>query len=176
MSYFSSINYFDQQSTVKGANFKRLAASSRVSYQATDRLKISTDIQMSYGKTNTLSEGGAMANPILAQYFNRPTDPLRNPDGSWYLGQSGRLSNGKFNVAALQDLNYTRNETARVFANLQAEYKIIKGLTYKFVLHRNLLIFLKMLITHHYMEMDMLIKEERLIYLQDILVLTCKTC
>ncbi|WP_204271122.1 hypothetical protein, partial [Escherichia coli] len=70
---------------------------------------------------------------ILAQYFNRPTDALRNADGSWNLGQSGRLTNGKFNVAALQDLNYSRNETARVFANLQAEYKIIKGLTYKFV-------------------------------------------
>ncbi|AJW64362.1 TonB-dependent Receptor Plug Domain protein [Elizabethkingia miricola] len=133
LSYFSSVNYFDQQATVKGASFKRLAASTRVSYQATDKLKISTDIQMSYGKTNTLSAGGLTANPILAQYFNRPTDPVRNPDGSWYLGQRGRLSNGNFNVAALQDLNYNRNETARVFANLQAEYKIVKGLTYKFV-------------------------------------------
>ena len=33
------------------------------------------------------------------------------------LGQSGRLTNGKFNVAALQDLNYSRNETARVFTS-----------------------------------------------------------
>lgn len=133
ITYFSSINYFDQKATVRGADFKRLAASTNVGYQATDKLKITTDIQMSYSRTNTMSEGGAFANPILAQYFNRPTDPVKNEDGSWYLGNNGRLSNRKFNVAALQDLNYSRNETARVFANLQAEYKILKGLTYKFV-------------------------------------------
>ncbi|MCL1033781.1 SusC/RagA family TonB-linked outer membrane protein [Elizabethkingia anophelis] len=133
MTYFGSVNYFDQNSTVKGADFKRITATTSVAYQATERLKISTDIQMAYSNTNSQPEGGVYTNPLLGQYFNLPTDPLRNPDGSWYLGQNGRLTNGQFNNAAIQDYNYQRNQTSRIFANLQAEYKLAKGLTYKFV-------------------------------------------
>jgi len=134
LTYFTSLNYFDQNSTVKGSNFKRVAGSTSVTYQATDKLKLSTDIQMAFSRANTQPQGGAYANPLGTQYFNLPTDPVKNADGSWYFGgASGRLTNRNFNTAALQDLNYTRSETSRVFANIQAEYKIIKGLTYKFV-------------------------------------------
>lgn len=133
LTYFGSVNYFDQNSTVKGADFKRITATTNITYQATERFKISTDIQMAYSATKTQPEGGLFTNPLLGQYFNLPTDPVKNPDGSWYYGADGRfLTNGQFNNAAIQDLNYTRNQTSRVFANLQAEYKILKGLTYKF--------------------------------------------
>uniref|UniRef100_UPI003218F0A9 TonB-dependent receptor plug domain-containing protein n=1 Tax=Chryseobacterium sp. TaxID=1871047 RepID=UPI003218F0A9 len=133
MTYFGSVNYFDQNSTVKGADFKRITATTNIAYQATERFKISTDIQLAYSATKTQPEGGLFTNPLLGQYFNLPTDPVTNPDGSWYYGADGRfLTNGQFNNAAIQELNYTRNQTSRVFANLQAEYKILKGLTYKF--------------------------------------------
>ncbi|MEN4759361.1 SusC/RagA family TonB-linked outer membrane protein [Chryseobacterium sp. C39-AII1] len=133
-TYYSSLNYFNQESVVKNSYFNRLAFTNRLAYQATDKLKISTDFQFSYSKISTLSDGGAFSNPILAQYFNRPTDPVRNADGSWYFGgATGRLSNGNFNPAALQDLNYVKAGTFRAFANLNAEYKILKNLTYRFV-------------------------------------------
>lgn len=133
-TYYSSFNYFTQESVVRGSYFNRLAFTNKLSYQATDRLKISTDFQFSYGKISTLSDAGAFSNPILTQYFNRPTDPVRNPDGSYYLGgPNGRLSNNNFNSAALQDMNYVRGGTFRAFANLNVEYKILKNLTYRFV-------------------------------------------
>lgn len=132
LTYYSSLGYFNQEGIVRGSAFKRISGTTRVNYKATDRLTLSTDIQASYGVTNTQPEGGAFSNPILARYFLYPTDPLKNSDGTYYFG-NGRLSNSFYNIAALQDINYQRANTARVFANIQADYKILKNLNYKFV-------------------------------------------
>ncbi len=134
LTYYSSLNYFLQESVVKNSDFNRLAFTNKLGYQATDKLKITTDFQVSYSKLKTLSDGGAFSNPIMAQYFNRPTDPIRNADGSWYWDPgNSRLSNGLFNIPYLQENNYSKAGTMRVFANLGVDYKIVNGLTYKFV-------------------------------------------
>ena len=134
LTYYTSANYFSQESIVRNSYFKRMAFTNKVAYQVSDKFKLTTDIQFSYSKLNTLSEGGAFANPILAQYFNRPTDPMRNADGSWYWNPStGRLSNSMFNPGAIVDMNYSTAGTFRSYANVGLEYKILKNLTYKFV-------------------------------------------
>lgn len=134
MTYYTSANYFNQESIVRNSYFNRLAFTNKIAYQATDKFKLTTDIQFSFSKLSTLSDGGGFANPILAQYFNRPTDPLRNADGSWYwIASTGRLSNGMFNPGAILDMNYSKAGTFRTYANLGLEYKILKNLTYKFV-------------------------------------------
>lgn len=134
-TYYVAANMFEQNSIIKNSFFKRLSYTTKLSYQATDKLKISTDFQISHSKTRTLSDAGAFSNPILSQYFNRPTDPARNPDGSWYLGNpsNSRLSNNQFNPGFLLDNNYIQAGTFRAFANLNVEYKILKNLTYRFV-------------------------------------------
>ncbi len=133
LSYYASANYFTQGSMIKNSSFDRLAFTTKIGYQATERLKISTDLQMSYSKLNTLPNAGGFANPILAGYFNRPTDPLRNSDGTYYWGGNGRLSNGMFNPGFLLENNKRQAGTARVFGNLKAEYQIADGLKYQFV-------------------------------------------
>lgn len=134
ITYYSSANYFTQESIVKNSYFNRLAFTNKIGYQATDKLKINTDFQISHSKLSTLSQGGAFANPILAEYFNRPSDPIRNADGSYYWAASNsRLSNGMFNIPYLQENNYARGGTLRAYANLGVDYKIFKDLTYKFV-------------------------------------------
>ncbi|MGV0994922.1 SusC/RagA family TonB-linked outer membrane protein [Empedobacter falsenii] len=134
LSYYASANYFKQESIIKNSSFKRLSFTNKVAYQATDKLKLSTDIQMSYGNIRTLPNAGGFANPILAGYFNRPTDPVRNEDGSYYWQASNhRLSNNMFNPAALLDMNYNKAQTARIFANFKAEYDIWKNIKYTLV-------------------------------------------
>ncbi|WP_313027168.1 SusC/RagA family TonB-linked outer membrane protein [Soonwooa sp.] len=133
-TYYASANMFDQNSIIRNSFFKRLSYTTKLTYQATDKLKISTDFQISHSKTRSLSDGGAFSNPILAQYFNRPTDPAKNADGSWYWSPSTmRLSNNQFNPGYLLEKNYMQAGTLRAFANLSAEYKILKNLTYRFV-------------------------------------------
>lgn len=132
--YYASANIFDQNSHIKNSFFKRLSYTTKLSYQATEKLKLTSDFQISHGKTRTLPAAGGFANPILAQYFNRPTDPSHNPDGSWYWNPSTmRLSNNQFNPGYLLEHNYNQAGTLRMFANLSAEYKILKNLTYRFV-------------------------------------------
>ncbi len=133
-TYYASANMFEQNSIVKNSFFKRLSYTTKLGYQATEKLKISTDFQISHGKTRTLGEGGGFANPMLAQYFNRPTDPARNPDGTWYYSAANsRLSNNMFNPGYILENNYNQAGTMRAFANFSAEYKILDNLTYKLI-------------------------------------------
>ncbi|MYZ58673.1 SusC/RagA family TonB-linked outer membrane protein [Elizabethkingia anophelis] len=133
-TYYASANMFEQNSIVRNSYFKRLSYTTKLSYQATDKLKITTDFQISHGKLSTLSDGGAFANPMLAQYFNRPTDPAKNPDGTWYWNPANsRLSNGQFNPGYILENDYSKAATLRAFANLGVEYKILNNLTYRFV-------------------------------------------
>ncbi|MEY8758586.1 SusC/RagA family TonB-linked outer membrane protein [Chryseobacterium tongliaoense] len=134
VTYYNSANYFLQESEIKGSDFKRMAFTSKVNYDASDRLKFGSDIQLGYSRINTLNNGGAFSNPMLTELFARPTDPAYNADGSYYLGTNGRLSNNLFNNAYLAENNYYRAETARVFATVNADYKILKNLNYRFVL------------------------------------------
>ena len=90
-------------------------ASTKIEYKATDRLTINTDFQFSNSKMRTLNDGGDFANPLIAQYFNLPVDPVRNPDGSWYYGVDNSLPSGNFNVAALQDINSRKANTSREY-------------------------------------------------------------
>lgn len=133
LTYYSSLGYFEQEGIVKNTSFKRVTSSNRINYKVSDKLSLATDIQMSYSATYTQSQGGTFANPVMGQYFLRPTEPVRNSYGSYNLGTSGRLSNGLYNVAAIQDLNFQKAQTSRFFTNLQADYKIAKGFNYKFV-------------------------------------------
>lgn len=134
LTYYTSANYFNQESIVKGSGFSRLAFTTKVGFQATDKLKITSDFQVSHSNLKTLSAGGAFANPILAQYFNRPSDRVRNADGSFYWAPgNSRLSNGLYNIPYLQENNYAKGGTLRGYANIGVEYKILNNLTYKFV-------------------------------------------
>ncbi|MCD1118964.1 SusC/RagA family TonB-linked outer membrane protein [Chryseobacterium turcicum] len=130
--YYNSLGYFNQESIYKGSDFKKANFGAKFEYKPTDRLTINTDFQFSNSTMNTLADSGSFSNPLIAQYFNLPIDPVRNPDGSWYYGINGNLPSGNFNSAALQEINYNRANTTRLFGNLNVGYKILKGLNYKF--------------------------------------------
>ncbi|MDV3493311.1 SusC/RagA family TonB-linked outer membrane protein, partial [Elizabethkingia anophelis] len=116
-TYYASANMFEQNSIVRNSFFKRLSYTTKLTYQATEKLKISTDFQISHGKTRTLPDAGGFANPMLAQFFNRPTDQAINPDGSWYWNPSNsRLSNNQFNPGYLLERNYQQSGALRFFA------------------------------------------------------------
>ncbi|MDO4229414.1 MAG: SusC/RagA family TonB-linked outer membrane protein [Capnocytophaga sp.] len=132
LTYYSSLGYYNQDGIVKNTGFNRVTNSNRVNYKANDRLTLATDIQVSFAKMYASSDGATFANPILGQYLLRPTDAVRNADGTFNYGRNGYMSNRLYNVAALQTLNHINAETTRLFGNFQADYKILKNLTYKF--------------------------------------------
>lgn len=127
--YASSLNYFSQEGIVRATDFDRVGGRLATDYTATDRLTIRTDINASYTKQNSVLNGGYFSNPLLTKYFILPTDNAKNPDGSYNLG-NGRMFNGLYNSAYLLENNYNTTKTARVFANIQGEYKIFNNLKY----------------------------------------------
>ncbi|SDE34267.1 SusC/RagA family TonB-linked outer membrane protein [Riemerella columbipharyngis] len=133
LQYYVSGNYFDQDGVVKNSSFSRFSFNSKVDYQATDKLKLSSSTQMAYSKQSSLAGGAAFSNPILQQYFLLPTDPVRNPDGTYFGLEDNQVSNGLYNPAALLEYNSIKTGTAKVFANFSAEYSILKNLRYKLV-------------------------------------------
>jgi len=130
--YYNSLGYFTQESIYKGSDFRKANIGLKFEYKPTDRLTINTDLQFSNSIMHTLADAGAFSNPLIAQYFNLPTDPVRNADGSWYYGISNNLPSGNFNAAALQEINYNKANTTRFFGNFNVGYKILKNLNYKF--------------------------------------------
>lgn len=138
VNYYLSANYFEQEGIVKGTDFKRLTFSSKNDYRFTDRLKVGANVQVAYSKTNTVPDDGNYENPLYAQYFLRPTDPVRNADGTWYFGERSsatgisRLSNNLFNTVATLDTNTMTAETAKIFGNFSLDYEIFKNFRYRF--------------------------------------------
>lgn len=132
LNYYSSLGYYKQEGIIKETGFHRVTNTNKIHFQASDRLSFSTDIQLSYGLTNSQGNEGRFDNPVLGQYLTQPTDPAYNPDGSFYYGD-GSLYNGLDNVVALQELNYRKAQTTKGFGNFQADYKLLQGLTYRFV-------------------------------------------
>ncbi|WP_461534390.1 SusC/RagA family TonB-linked outer membrane protein [Sinomicrobium sp.] len=131
-NYYSSIGYFEQEGIVKNSDFQRVSGNLNVSYKVNDKLKLSTDVSASNAKIHTLANGGAFSNPILSEYFLLPTDPVRNEDGSWYIGDpdSRRMSNGLFNPGYLLENNFSDGDITRMIGNISAEYNILDNLKY----------------------------------------------
>ena len=132
--YYASLGYYNLDGIIKQTGFQRVTNTNRFTYHANDRLTLATDLQLSYGKMLTKPFWGYPSNPVLALYYLQPTDRAYLPNGSLNLGNdSGLLSNGYFNAAALLRYNYMQVQTARAFGNFQADYKLWDKLTYKFV-------------------------------------------
>ncbi|MCK5781912.1 MAG: TonB-dependent receptor [Flavobacteriales bacterium] len=122
--------YFDQQGVIDATGYKRISGALNVTSQATKRLKIQVGVTGSYGKQESVSQGGSFSNPMLAQYFLRSWDKAYNEDGSLYIGQPGsrRMPNGLFNPMFLQENNFQNAGTMKVNLNAQATYEIMEGL------------------------------------------------
>ena len=94
MSYFTSISYLDNQGITEKSDHKRLTARVKGDYQATDWLKVGTN--MSYAKFNFNSlgnDGNDSSTANIWAYVSQmaPVYPLyvRNADGSIYKDGNG---------------------------------------------------------------------------------------
>ena len=133
LTYYTSLGYLKQDGIIKENRFDRITNSNKIEFQATSKLRLSTNIQLSYANTHAQPEGAQYSNPVYGQYMLRPTERVYNPDGSFNYGQYGMLSNGTYNIVALQQLNHNKNQTIRALANFQLDYQVAKKLLYKFV-------------------------------------------
>jgi TonB-dependent starch-binding outer membrane protein SusC len=125
-------SYDDQVGIVKNSGLKRLTARANVGQKfLNDKLKFETNLTYSNTKNQyaPLSNNAGYQGSLLgaALQFN-PTNPVYNPDGSFF--QPGDQRNPTQMLAYFDD----RDGINRFLGNISGSYEIIKGLTYKIVL------------------------------------------
>lgn len=126
--YFVSGGYQENEGTIIGTDFERLSGRLNLTTEMSDWLEIDTRISLSHTTQNTVPDGGAFANPVRSIFRFVPTQPVRNPDGSY-----NTLINAGFNPVGEALLNTDISEITNLLAAVNARIKIpfIDGLTYE---------------------------------------------
>lgn len=130
-------NVMDQQTVVTKADFKRYGLKLDVSNKATDRLTFNGSVNLSTFVQNLpfATDGSFLGSPAFSASGIIPTNPIYNPDGSYYGIPGGTPANlvGTLNqnVIAVNDFNSGFQRTNQLVGNVSADYKITSWLTYK---------------------------------------------
>lgn len=123
--YFSG-DYLSQSGVAAGSGFKRGSIRLNLTNQATNWLKLSTNLS-SFGtneKVNTFQ--ARIVNLALSQ---NPTIPVKNPDGTW--GGPATLNQAQYattNPVAIANLNNNYNTSFGLIGGLNMDITPIKGL------------------------------------------------
>ncbi len=126
--YYTSIGYYDQQGTILNSGFNRLSARLNLDHQQTEKLKFSTNLNVTRAINKRTQEEnskeGSTKNGIVAP----PNLPVYNADGSYAFDN---VITNRENPVAMLNLPLNQAETFRILGNVSAEYQIIKGFSFK---------------------------------------------
>jgi len=132
-NYRFSLGYLNQQGIVTNSDIKRLSVGFAGSKKfINDRLTLSSTINLAENKDSNvpISENIGFTGDLLGSTLkSNPTLPIRRPDGTF--NQPGITEP---NPLAFLALSRDNTNTLRTLGNINAEYKIIEGLTFKTVL------------------------------------------
>jgi len=149
VQFLMSLGYYDQDGIVIYDNdkYKRLNYRTNISANLTDRLKVGTNLQLSYSTQDKLSSKGdapgiirhALIRPPIIPVYKDVTDPTyseRNPftDLPFYLNNnrdSGGWESDKYewsqNPIALAFFTDDERTTFQTFGNVYGEYSFLKN-------------------------------------------------
>jgi TonB-dependent starch-binding outer membrane protein SusC len=127
-SYMGSVGQSNWDGIMKGTSKKRTTAHINITHKAlNDHLTITGNMMGAIEKNNYQSYGGWGQDDIIYQALSRnPTDPVHNPDGSYY--KSSRVFNYE-NPISIIDQETNNRDAKRFLGGLRFDLEIIKGLT-----------------------------------------------
>jgi iron complex outermembrane receptor protein len=130
-TYRASLNYFDQQGVVIANGLKRYQGRLNAQHQAFDgRLGLGLTLMASRVNNNYLAmeNGGGFSGGVFTNMaiFN-PTQPVQNPDGTYY--EVGTGAQGTRNPVALAEQILDRAPENRVLGNLTGSLELMPNLT-----------------------------------------------
>ncbi|MBU1011408.1 MAG: TonB-dependent receptor [Bacteroidetes bacterium] len=130
IKYFSSLGYTDQEGISVMGYMKRISGRLNLSFEASKRLSIGTNLLFSSVEQSTNTEGTTYIGPFYST-FNSVTsrDVPFLEDGS-YAYEFPRNGTGR-NPKAYADLNYQIENVMRAFNTVYANYNIMQGLDFK---------------------------------------------
>jgi TonB-linked SusC/RagA family outer membrane protein len=133
-----SANYNQQDAIIRKVDFKRAGLNLNLSNKATDRLTITTGLNLStFDQKGPFGGGGgsSLGNIAFAASGILPFNPIYNSDGTYYGMPGGSPANlsGVLNqnAVAVTELNKISQRTNQLIGNIQGEYKILDWLSFR---------------------------------------------
>ena len=130
-------NYTDQGTIVTKADFRRIGVKADITNKATDRLTFGSSINLSSFEQQLpfAISGSFLGSPAFSASGIIPTNPIYNPDGSYYGIPGATPANIvgilNQNIIAVNDFNSGFQRTNQIIASLNAEYKLTEWLSWR---------------------------------------------
>jgi TonB-dependent starch-binding outer membrane protein SusC len=129
-----SASYSFQEAVVTKADFQRGTVKFDMQNKANDKLTINSSINVTTFTQNLpfAVEGSFLGSPAFASTAILPTNPIYNPDGS-YFGVPPQNVAGVLNqnIIAVADFNTGYQRTNQIVGNISADYKFAPWLTFR---------------------------------------------
>ncbi|MCM0042242.1 MAG: TonB-dependent receptor [Algoriphagus sp.] len=129
-TFFLSGSYNYQQASFRPVDFERGTVRIALTHQATKRLSIETNMNLSTFQQNVpfAVEGSFLGNPAFSASAVLPHNAIYNEDGTYNTAIAGVLGQ---NVVLVNDYNSGIQRTNTAVGNLITNYKIAKNLTFR---------------------------------------------
>jgi len=130
-TFYLSGEYFDQEGVAIGSSFDRYSLRLNVDNQTREWLKLGANLNVS--QTDEYL-GTTQDNLINNALTLAPNIPVRNPDGSWGGADALNGSSVQFtplNPIAIANLNQNDRDRRQFLGGVNAEVKILEGLTFR---------------------------------------------
>jgi TonB-linked SusC/RagA family outer membrane protein len=130
-------NFSLQEANITKADFQRSGLRFEIQNKATDRLTLGASINMSsFSQKNPFATSGSfLGNPAFSATGIIPTNPIYNPDGTYYGVRGQAIENlvGTLNQNVIQvnDFNSGYQRTNQLVGNINLDYKINSWLSFK---------------------------------------------
>ncbi|WP_308427460.1 SusC/RagA family TonB-linked outer membrane protein [Arenibacter certesii] len=127
-SYLFSLNYFDQEGTLKNTYLKRYTMRSNTVFNISDNLRVGQNLSFSVRENpqiSALTEGSAIGMAIRQQ----PIIPVRDIKGNFAGSFGSDLGNARNPVAQLDRIRNNRGVSNRIFGNIFAELDFLENFT-----------------------------------------------
>jgi TonB-linked SusC/RagA family outer membrane protein len=128
--YAMSLNYFNQQGTMKYTGYKRYSLRANTEFNVNKRVRVGQNFQAAYGERLGQPNGNSNeSNPISFAYRIQPIIPVFDVTGYYAGARGGDLDNARNPVADLWRNKDNLQKEVRLFGNAYAEVDILKNLT-----------------------------------------------
>jgi TonB-linked SusC/RagA family outer membrane protein len=131
LSYFASLNYFDQQGIVKNTGIKRyvgrLNLDHKISDKATMGLRFSTSIVDNNNSIDGTEGNNESSGPLFSALLYDPTEPVYNENGELSMSPNLTIQNPMRLVKGISSNILTNRTTTNGFVELE----VVDGLTAK---------------------------------------------
>jgi TonB-linked SusC/RagA family outer membrane protein len=129
-TFFSSLNYFDQEGVLKRSGIKKYIARINVERKLGSKVVLGINLNTSLVKDENSIDGvnnNENAGPINSSLLYDPTEPVFSSDGGFSISKNLTINNPLSLVQGISSSNLTNRTMASIYLN----YTIIEGLNAK---------------------------------------------